>query len=64
MIKNEILLETCFDNNKNILYQITRNIMTNEYSFYIVDEDNKIKKKSKSFDGSFDKEKRQYESGN
>lgn len=60
-IKNEVLLETFFSKTGDILYHITRNIITNEYSFYILDKDNKLKKKSKSFDGSFTKEKSQYE---
>jgi len=60
MAKGEIILETYFDLDKNPVYQVRRNLMTGEYSFYIPDGDGKLKKKEKSFNGSFEKEKAKY----
>lgn len=59
-MKTDILLETCFDSNGRILYQIKRNTVTNEYYFYVPDTEDKLKKKYKSFDGTFEKERRKY----
>lgn len=60
MDKTEVLLETCLDTDGTVAYQIARNTMTGEYYFYAEDDDGKLKKKAKSYHGSFEKEKQKY----
>ena len=60
MAKGDIILETYFDSAKKPVYQVRRNLMTGEYSFYTADNEGNLKKKEKSFNGSFEKEKQKY----